>query len=99
MYNVGCRRKSKWAYVVASAEEVFGVHGPEGPEYPLHALRVVNVAGLALVAAPDSDGPVIRTADELLACGRELNVHHGGHMALVDVLRLVKVSRIKDIAR
>jgi hypothetical protein len=46
-------------YVIASSEEVLGVHGPHGPEYPLHPFGVVYVAGLALVSAPDSDGAVL----------------------------------------
>ena len=47
-------------YVVASAEEVLGVHGPHGPEHPLHPLGVVDVAGLTLISAPDSDGAVLK---------------------------------------
>lgn len=44
-----------------------------------------------------SSSTYIRSADKLLPCGRELDVHHGSHMAFLDVLRLVKISRVENI--
>lgn len=39
----------------------------------------------------------IRRANQLLASGRELDVHHGRHMTLLNVLGPAEVSRIKDV--
>ena len=58
---------------------------------------MVNVAGLTLVAAPYPDSAIIRPGHELLACRGELDVHHGRHMALVDVLGLFEVSGVEYV--
>jgi hypothetical protein len=39
----------------------------------------------------------IRTANQLLASGRKLDVHHSRHVALLDILRLAKIPGIENV--
>lgn len=93
----GIRPPDSDVAVVGPRQDILGVGGPFDREHALHTLGVVHVSRVAPVPAPKAHGSVPGCGDQLLASGRELDIHDGGHVILENVESPVHLAHVEKV--
>eukprot|EP00964_Phaeocystis_antarctica_P104181 scaffold69321_cov73-Phaeocystis_antarctica.AAC.2 len=95
--RVGRRAPQPHVGVIGAGEHVGVVCRPEHGEEALHALRVVDLHRLGLGRLPDAQRLVVGARDELLACGRVVDVEHRRDVPLVHADGVVELTHVEGV--